>query len=334
MGLCGRATWLGVFTALLVLAGAVPASATPSKPYTVVLTAGADASGLTVTAVITNPTTAQQQLGSANLTPPQGYTLSGGGSVVLSGGGNGTFSVVRNVVQLRNLNLAAGQFATATIDITSSPCASLSWGIIAKQANDFSGLPGNDLGPLTPGSNLVTSLCGAPCPKNSSCGSTDAGNPNGNAQVVTGKGKLAGQLVESANADNFVSLSCPDYASAADPNVYGVFSTVDRSKLVTITFRPSAQLSGTKQQILEAQQICFDAPYQFVTVPGTPLTSDGSGGFMGLLPDCPGNLNSATGPCHNRAADTTIPDAQSPIGFDIVLVAFVPAGLPGDPHFG
>jgi hypothetical protein len=313
---------LGFCTGLVVLAVAAPASATPNKPYSAVLTAGADASGLTVTALITNPTTAQQQIGSANLTPPPGYTLSGGGSV-----SPGTFSVVRNVVELRNLNLAPGQSATATIDVTSSPCSAGSWGIIAKQANDFSGLPGNDLGPLTSDSNLVTSLCGAPCKKNSACSSTDAGNANGNAQVVTGKGKLTGQLVESANANNFDSSLKSQCASVTgyqmvDPNTYSLLAPSDRDKVATIIFNSATALDLSKQQI------CFEAPYSFTGAKNiAPVGSPPD--YVGVLPDC---TPSGTGPCHNRAQDT-----ETPLGnngpYQIVLVADIPAAA-GDPRCG
>ena len=320
MGFCGRGTWLGFCTGLVVLAAAAPASATPTKPYSAVLTAGADASGLTVTAVITNETTTQQ-LGSVDLTAPPGYKLTGGGSVVLSGGGTGTFSVVGNVVELRNLNLAPGQSATATIDIASSPCSASTWSVEAKQANNFSGLPGNDLTLDTAGSNLVTSLCGAPCPKNSSCGSTDAGNGNGNATVVTGKGKLTGQLVESANANNlknFDPLACTGDTSN-DPNTYSLLAPSDRSKIATITFTSA----------MSKLQICFEAPYAFTG--GTNIGTAQNPDFVGLLPDCtPGSA----GPCLNvnQSSETPLgPHGTGP--YDLVLVADIPAA-PGDPRCG
>jgi hypothetical protein len=306
---------LALCTALVVLAGAAPVSANSNKPYSAVLTAGADANGLAVTAVLTNHTTTQK-VGSADLTAPTGYALSGSGSV-----SPGTFSVSGNVVALRQLNLAPGQSATATIDIASAPCSALSWAVVAKQSNDFSGLPGNDLGPLTSDSNLVTSLCSAPCKRNSSCGSTDAGNANGNAQVVTGKGKLTGQLVESANANNvdsFAPLECTGYTSA-DPNTYSLLAPADRSKVGTITFKSSTMLD------LSAQQICFEAPYAFTG--GTNVGTVQNPDYVGLLPDC---TPSSTGPCHNRAQDT-----ESQLGnvYNIVLVADIPAAA-GDPRMG
>jgi hypothetical protein len=306
-----------LFTALVVLVATAPVDATPTKPYSAVLTAGADASGLSVTAVITNENTTQQ-LGSANLTPPSGYTLTGSGSV-----SPGTFSVVGNVVQLRNLNLAPGQSATATIGVASAPCSASTWDVVAKQSNDFSGLPGNNLTLDTANSNLVTSLCSAPCKRNSTCTSTDAGNANGDAQVVTGKGKLTGQLVESANADNFASLKseCQSVAgyNMADPNTYNVLAPSDRDKVATITFKSTTLLD------LSTQQICFEAPYSFTgaTNIGTVQNPD----FVGVLPDCTQN---STGPCHNRSQDS---ESQQGNVFTVVLVADIPAAV-GDPRCG
>jgi hypothetical protein len=316
MGFCGRGKWLGFCTGLVVLAAAAPASATPTKPFSAVFTAGADASGLTVTAVLTNETTTQQ-LGSADLTAPPGYNLTGGGSV-----SPGTFSVAGNVVELRNLNLAPGQSATATIDIASSPCSASTWIVEAKQANNFSGLPGNDLTLDIAGSNLVTSLCGAPCPRNSSCGGTDASNGNGNASVVTGKGKLTGQLVESANANNapdFTPLKCTGY-TADDLNTYSLLAPSDRSKIATIKYKSAAMVP---------LQICFEAPYAFTG--GTNIGTAQNPDYVGLLPDCtPGSA----GPCLNvnQSSETPLgPHGTGP--YDLVLVADIPAA-PGDPRCG
>lgn len=318
-------TVLGIGAVLFFVAGAVSASADPSKPYSAVLTAGAGANGLTVTAVLTNENTTQR-LGSADLTPPPGYTITGG-SV-----SPGTLSVSGNVVDLRNLDLAPGQSATATIEIASSPCSAGTWSVEAKQANDFSGLPGNDLTLDTAHSNLVTSLCGAPCKQNSACGTTDAGNANGSTQVTTGKGKLSGQLVESANPDNLSSLEaeCKTVSGyqMADPNSYTILAPPDRSKVATITFTSATMLT------LGSQQICFDAPYPFtaVTVTGStvPATNVGTAlnpDYVGLLPDC---VKGTTGPCHNRKQDQEFPAGG---GFDIVLVADIPPAA-GDPRCG
>ena len=101
-----------------------------------------------------------QSLGSANIAVPSDYVLVSGS---LSGGGSATKS--GNSLQLRNLNLAS----SASIDITfnlKTPCISdgaETWGVSVKQANNFSGPPGNDFirapGTAAPSSSVASSAC-------------------------------------------------------------------------------------------------------------------------------------------------------------------------------
>jgi hypothetical protein len=201
---------------------------------------------------------------------------------------------------------------------------------VAKQANDFSGPPGNDMNLDTAHSNLLTSLCSAPCKKNSSC-TAAINNSGGGVSVGAGKGQSTGSVQEAANTSKLTPLNCAGYTSA-DPNVYDFLTTEDRTKVVTLTITdPAIPLTGTINTILAEQQICLDAPYDFTTVSGGKAPSDGNGGFIGLMQTC--TLRSV-GPCHNRGADKAVPDLNSPIGYDLVLVANIPSGLPGDPHMG
>ncbi len=170
------------------------------------------------------------------------------------------------------------------------------------------------------------------CAQGSSC-QTSVGTPsNGNSATVAANPGAPGLLIASANANNGAKLVCAGYTSA-DTNTYQTLSTANRSKVITTTIRtPAIPLSGTPGQILERQQICFGAPYRFLTAAGAPASPgvlpDGSAGYIGLLPNC---TASPAGPCHNRVQDTTVTDPSSPLGFDIVLVLDIPAGLPGDP---
>jgi hypothetical protein len=174
----------------------------------------------------------------------------------------------------------------------------------------------------------VKEICfaGQPCP------TADVRTADGDGQVVAGPGATDALLLESANVNAGSQLNCAGYTSS-DPNTYDFLTTTtDRSKVVTITInQPSTPLHGSAKQILNAQQLCLGAPYQFTTLSGAPASAgtlpDGSTGFIGLLPNCP-----AVGPCHDRKSDTTILDPSRKLGFDIVLVADIPAGLPGDPH--
>src|SRR5947207_3192600 len=107
-----RAIWVVALGTLFVaLATAGLATATPNKPYSLVLTDDVAATGSTVTATLLNENTTQQ-VGSADLTAPRGYTLS---SATVS---QGSATVNGNVIELRNLSLMPGQSLTVTIQIT------------------------------------------------------------------------------------------------------------------------------------------------------------------------------------------------------------------------
>jgi hypothetical protein len=144
-------------TALLcTCAMAGPASAA-SKPYSLIVAPSTVAGGqqVTFTATFTNAT-AQQQLGSANLRAPAGFSVIS--AVVPS---PATATVSGSVVELRNLAIQPRTSLTATV-VAAVPCgaAEYTWSVVAKQSNDFSGLPGNDFGPLTSDSKLKTSVEG------------------------------------------------------------------------------------------------------------------------------------------------------------------------------
>jgi hypothetical protein len=153
----GAALLIALLVACIV---AAPASAA-NKPYSVVVSPGTVAGGAQVQfqAIFTNQSS-PQHIGSANLMLPARFSAVSG-SAVLSGPGTATLS--GNVMQLRNLDIAPGGTLTATVR-ANVPCATgrFAWTVIAKQANDFSGPPGNDFGPLAgPPSNLITSVTGA-----------------------------------------------------------------------------------------------------------------------------------------------------------------------------
>lgn len=131
---------------VLVIAAAValqaaPAFAAPSKPYRMDVEspqwAGVTDASYTVT--LTN-LTKTQELGSADITVPDELTIVDRNGIAGSG----------NVLQLRNLALQPGGSHTITIGLR-MPCVagSYGWDVHAKQSNDFSGTPGNDLGPVS-----------------------------------------------------------------------------------------------------------------------------------------------------------------------------------------
>ena len=97
--------------ALIMLGLLVPRAFadTTSKPYAVDVTAHIVSAGSTQTfvATLTNET-GTQQLGSANLTVPAGFTIVSTGTPTPAG----TATVVGNVVQLRDLATPAGSSAS------------------------------------------------------------------------------------------------------------------------------------------------------------------------------------------------------------------------------
>jgi hypothetical protein len=148
-------------SALLVAVGAlvlaltlIPAGAAGSSNKTLKATitpsVGAPA-GASVGFVLwlENDTSSPNQLGSANVTLPTGFTITGASSCADSTCGSTSplpsGSVFGNPLQLRSLGIAPGGFRYFLIQAT-TPCSdpgNLKWKIDAKQSNDFSGPPGN-----------------------------------------------------------------------------------------------------------------------------------------------------------------------------------------------
>ncbi|HWF25896.1 MAG TPA: hypothetical protein VG275_10635 [Solirubrobacteraceae bacterium] len=165
-------------TALTILGAASVNAATTSKPYSLVIAPGTPsyenatgevASGETVgiTATFTNQTSTQQ-IGSANLFWPAGFDVVGSPSVTPSG----TASVANSCaylgspggpcVQLRSVAVPPGGTMTVTMSVTTPVGQAGSghpWKAEVKQANNYSGSPGNDLS--FNGGNLNTTLDGA-----------------------------------------------------------------------------------------------------------------------------------------------------------------------------
>lgn len=196
-GSIARWTLVASVAGLLAVA---PASASSTKPFSVTISPGTvnGPGAVTLTAHIAN-LTSNQQLGSANLTPPSQLPV-GSASVPSPG----TASVVGGVVQLRNLSIAPGGSVDVTLQATAPsgcPAATYTWGVQAKQSNDFNGPPGNDLTLDAAHSSLTTTVNGA-CslrfvtqPASAQTGrhiTGTAGDPNGppvSVEIVDGTGR-------------------------------------------------------------------------------------------------------------------------------------------------
>jgi hypothetical protein len=143
---------------MLLAVGASPAAAA-TKPYTLNISPSSAPAGARVsfTATFANPADAQQQLGSANLTAPSGFRL-----VSASVPGPATATVSGGAVQLRGAALQPGSSLAVTV-VADVPCSAGTgqWTVLAKQANDFKGPPGNDLTLDASGSSLTTAVTGA-----------------------------------------------------------------------------------------------------------------------------------------------------------------------------
>jgi hypothetical protein len=182
-----------------------------------------------------------------------------------------------------------------------------------------------------------------------------SGTTQGSGQVTaTGASGTQVDLVGSVNANGDGPLTCGSYVSM-DPNTYEFLTTatdVSFSKVMTITINdpigappfdasdtngftiPGGDRDNDYDDVLWNSQICLQAPYAFMQrgggTPTPTLLPDGTKVWTGLLPDC--TTPASGGPCHDRAHDAVIRDPSSPVGYDIKLVADIPAGLPGDPR--
>jgi hypothetical protein len=248
-----------------------------------------------------------------------------------------------------NGNVASGSSAPVTIVLGTNPGAGTLSGTTTVNAVNgvatFKDLSidkpanGYTLSASSSGANSTSSSAfneqnqSVVCPQDQTC-QTDVGNAGGDTKVVASPQSgtsNAGLLYESVNAQNNAPLNCAGNTSA-DPNVYEInVTTPNRSKVVTTTIKqPAIPLSGTTTAILGTQQICFGAPYDFVTASGSNAPAgtlpDGTQGFIGLLPDC--GASGATVCISNRSSQL---DALSPLGFDIIVTYNIPAGLSGDP---
>jgi len=184
-------------------------AATDTKPYTATWVSGGNPvanppnsislpSGSTSATLRLTNNANPQSLGSANITLPSDYTLVSGSVGTKSG----------NTLQVRNLNLASGASVDITINLK-TPCVgagSEAWGLIVKQANNFSGPPGNDFVRATGTAAPSTTVSGSQCllrfanqPNTTATGSTikDGYNSTGNGIKVEIYDPGTGQTVDS-----------------------------------------------------------------------------------------------------------------------------------------
>lgn len=145
--------------AVAVAFAAATAHAASNKPYSANVHQTLNTPN-SFTLTLTNDPNASQSLGSANFTAPAGFVL---GAVTAIGGTDASgFNVTTagNIVQFRAKSssqaLAKAQTVSADVMVTGgiAGCQSATWLVEAKQSNDFSGTPGNNM-TLNPASDLT-----------------------------------------------------------------------------------------------------------------------------------------------------------------------------------
>jgi hypothetical protein len=163
-----RGAWItslsvvSVVAAALAVAGPASASdklfslsiATTGNTFDSVAGEAGSGQAVTITAIIGNDS-GTQQLGSANLGVPTGLVATAASVTPLGSAAIGTCTgaVTGPCVKLRNLALAPGRTAVVTIGVDTQACAeglTPVWPAEVKQANNFSGSPGNNLQPDSP----------------------------------------------------------------------------------------------------------------------------------------------------------------------------------------
>jgi hypothetical protein len=144
--------------ALGVAVVAAPAGAA-TKPFSMVVSPASAPGGQSTTFSVTlKNLTSQQQLGSANITVPSAFTAVS----VADPPGAAAATTNGNVVQLRNAGVAPGGsiVVSVTATVPTTCAATYTWSVVAKQANDFNGPPGNELTLDPAASSLETSVAG------------------------------------------------------------------------------------------------------------------------------------------------------------------------------
>jgi hypothetical protein len=270
---------------------AAPASAA-TKPFSMVVSPASVPVGQATFSVTLTNLTSTQQLGSADITVPAAFT----GVSVADPSGAATATTNGNVVQLRDASVApGGSIGLSVTASVPSPCgATYTWSVVAKQANDFNGQPGNDLTLDPSQSSLTTNVsCGGAqvtvtCVENVTCNASIANGTTTFEVTAFENDRTDAGLLTLTNGVGF-PIDCAGYKELTGSAT--VIDGPDRAKTVTSTIDKSV-MNAQPNNGASFLQMCFGAPYRFATRPGSTLAEvdtngDGSPDFFyGLLPDC------------------------------------------------
>ena len=255
--------------ALVALAICATAASAATKDFSATVAPGSVPAGRLVdmTATIRN-LTAQQQLGSANVTPPPGFAAVSVTS--LTRPQPATATIVGGVVQLRNLSLRPQDSVTVALKV-STPCSvgvSPNWGVVAKQANDFSGVPGNSLTLDAGASSLSTTTIGActPCPEDQRC-SASLGGPTGSHSTVTSDPDATKPDAGLLTMSHVRPLDCAGYAERST-DTFLMDAPQNRAKRAVLTFSGATRPVTARDPL----EVCYAAPWAFVPKAKTTLS--------------------------------------------------------------
>jgi hypothetical protein len=278
----------GIAAALVIVALATCAqgASAATKDYSLTIAPANVNSGVLVDISATfKNLTRTQQLGSVNLTPPDGYAVQGIAS--FSRPAPATAAVADGIVQLRDLSLTPGQSATVTMTVMTpcSPGVTSPWTALVKQANDFNGSPGNDLALSPAQSSVTTTTMGAcvPCVEDDSCDTGLGGTGSGLSLLAPPNLNQAdaGLLTISLPA---AGLDCAGYAERA-ASTYRFDAPTTRGKVGVLTYDASTRRVTSRDPL----EVCFGSPVAFAVKAKTEQTTtvlDGQTIYVGRLPNC------------------------------------------------
>jgi hypothetical protein len=236
--LATSALLIGLVALVAFLSGAARSGAgTTIKPFTANFSASAPGGATTDLHLLITDQSSNQSLGSANVTAASSgasqfsiNSASINGSACLPGGCvDSTQTFPTTLLKLRNLSITPGTTLDVTINVT-TPCttAAYTWGIQAKQSNDFNGT-GNNFTLQAAGSNLTTTV-------SAGCHVAFYNQP---------KDTNAGAAI----TDNYYSSGGPVKVGLYDANNNLLGSCPTQSCTATITASPSVGvLGGTTTQ--------------------------------------------------------------------------------------
>jgi hypothetical protein len=260
-----KATWgvlVGVLAVLASIGIGAGSAATGTKPYsaTIVPSPVSPSSEVSLTFTLTN-LASPQSIGSANLTAPDGFTIAE--AHVEGTGDTGDTEFPTRLLKLRNLAVMPTDTRTVSLTVE-TPCTTgdYTWGLRAKQSNNFSGPPGNDFTNPPVGGFPVTTLDGSGPPN-----SVTFSRQPGSGQVATAGNPTAavtvydacGSVATSATGDVTVALVPP-----ADPTFGGGTAVLGGTKSVPLS---NGVASFTDLQVSEsAQGYALNATYGSTTI--------------------------------------------------------------------